>query len=96
MRSVIRPNYMQANGPLQDQPPAPEGDAPEGTAPPEQLAGKVKETYEWWNNLATINAEDPFLVGAAKIGVRLIGILLLLALSPLIILGFLMAFIVAA
>lgn len=70
---------------------------PDATASaPEQLSSKVKETYEWWNNLATINAEDPFWVGALKILVRLVGILVLLALSPLILMGFLMAFIVAA
>ena len=74
--------------------PSQESDAT--AAPPEQLADKVKETYQWWDNLATINAEDPFWVGALKIGARLIGILILLALSPLIILGFLMAFVVAA
>ena len=72
-----------------------EPDPANGSAP-EQLTGKVKETYEWWNNLATINAEDPLWVGALKILVRLIGILILLALSPLIILGFIMAFIAAA
>lgn len=64
--------------------------------PTEELADKVKGTYEWWNNLATINAEDPFWVGALKIGVRIIGILLLIALSPLILMGFMMAFIAAA
>lgn len=63
---------------------------------PEQLSGKVKETYEWWNNLATINADDPFWVGGLKILARLLGILVLLALSPLIIMGFIMAFIAAA
>ncbi|NJC28118.1 hypothetical protein [Neolewinella antarctica] len=62
----------------------------------EELTSKVKDTYEWWNNLATINAEDPFLVGAMKIGVRLIGILILLALSPLILLGLMLGFLAAA
>jgi hypothetical protein len=69
-------------------------------APPEEplesgnkVADKAVETYKWWNNLATINAEDPFLVGAAKIGIRLLGIIVLLALSPLIILGLVVAFI---
>ena len=63
---------------------------------PEQLSGKVKETYEWWNNLATIHPEDPFWVGGLKILARLVGILVLLVLSPLIIMGFIMAFIAAA
>lgn len=57
------------------------------------LKGRAVETYQWWNNLATINAEDPFLVGMAKLGIRLLGIVVLLALSPLIILGLVVAFI---
>ncbi len=57
------------------------------------VTGRAVETYKWWNNLATINAEDPLLVGLAKLGLRLVGILVLLALSPLIILGLLVAFI---
>lgn len=61
-----------------------------------ELADRTKAAYQWWDNLATINAEDPFLVGAAKIGIRLVGIIVLIALSPLILLGFLMAFIVVA
>ncbi|OAV44198.1 hypothetical protein [Lewinella sp. 4G2] len=74
----------------------PESTPTEKNKPADAMAGKVKETYEWWNNLATINEEDPLWVGAAKIGVRLFGILILLALSPLILVGFLMAFIAAA
>ena len=57
---------------------------------------KLTETYRWWDNLATINAEDPFLVGAAKIGVRVLGIIILLAMSPFILLGLIMAFVVVA
>ena len=72
------------------QSPAP---APEDPKPTGGLADKATETYQWWDNLATINAEDPLLVGAAKIGIRLLGILILLALSPLIVLGLIVAFI---
>ncbi len=57
-----------------------------------ELSDKAADTYQWWNNLATINAEDPFLVGAAKIGIRLLGILVLLVLSPVILLGVIIAF----
>ncbi|PPK88424.1 hypothetical protein CLV84_1391 [Neolewinella xylanilytica] len=57
------------------------------------LPDKAAETYQWWDNLATIHAEDPFLVGAAKIGLRLFGVIVLLALSPVILLGLLIAFI---
>ena len=57
------------------------------------LTDKAAETYEWWNNLATLHAEDPFLVGLGKIGIRVFGILVLLALSPLIVVGLMVAFI---
>ena len=68
--------------------------SPPETAPPTKgITDKAAETYKWWDNLATINAEDPFLVGAAKIGFRLFGILVLLALSPVILLGLAIAFI---
>ncbi|THH40512.1 hypothetical protein [Neolewinella litorea] len=56
------------------------------------LTDRAAETYQWWDNLATINAEDPFLVGAVKIGVRLLGVVILLALSPVILLGIIIAF----
>lgn len=64
--------------------------------PAAPLGGKAKEAYDRWDNWATLNADDPFLVGVAKIGIRVVGILVLIALSPLILLGFLMAFIVVA
>ncbi len=64
--------------------------------PGEVLADRAKSAYKWWDNLATINAEDPLLVGAAKILVRAVGILVLLAMSPLILLGFLFAFMAVA
>ena len=67
--------------------------ATEEATPGGALADKATETYKWWNNLATLHPEDPFLVGAGKIGIRLIGILVLLAMSPLIILGLIVAFI---
>ncbi len=57
------------------------------------IADQAAETYQWWDNLATINVEDPFWVGAAKIGVRLFGVIVLLALSPVILLGLFIAFI---
>ena len=72
-------------------PPSPEEDSAGNAA-----ADKLKDTYKWWDNLATINAEDPFWVGALKIGARLLGILILLALSPLILLGLMLGFIAAA
>ena len=71
------------------------------TPPPDadaatELADRTKAAYRWWDNLATLHPEDPFLVGAGKIGIRVLGILILIALSPLILLGFLFAFIAVA
>lgn len=60
--------------------------------PGEVLAEKAKSAYRWWDNLSTINAEDPLWLGAIKIGFRALGILVLLAMSPFILLGVLLAF----
>ncbi len=82
---------MQADPQDPQAPPPPTG--PEEATPGGALADKAAETYKWWNNLATLHPEDPLWVGAGKIGIRLLGILVLLALSPLIILGLVVAFI---
>lgn len=75
----------------QSTPPPPDSTTEEAGAA-KALTDKAAETYQWWNNLATINEEDPLLVGAAKIGIRLLGIVVLLALSPIILLGLIIAF----
>lgn len=64
--------------------------------PGDAIADKAKSAYQWWDDLATLKEDDSFLVGTAKILVRLVGILVLLAMSPLIIMGFIMAFIAVA
>lgn len=69
---------------------------PESPTPGDQLAEKTKAAYRWWDNLATINAEDPLWLGAIKIGFRLLGILVLIAISPLILLGFFFVFLAVA
>ncbi|SER34764.1 hypothetical protein [Neolewinella agarilytica] len=62
----------------------------------EELSSKAVAAYEWWDNLATFHPNDPLWLGGVKILVRVIGILVLLALSPLIILGFMFAFLAVA
>lgn len=57
----------------------------------EELAEKAQAAYRWWDNLATFHAEDPLWLGGIKILIRVVGILVLLAMSPLIILGLLLA-----
>lgn len=59
------------------------------------LLDKTAETYEWWNRLSTINADDPIWLNFLKIGFRIIGILFLIAISPLVLLGIFFAFIAA-
>ena len=71
-----------------------QGPAPE--KPTDALAEKAKATYEWWDNLATLNADDPVWLFLPKILARLLGILILLALSPLILFGILIAFLAVA
>jgi hypothetical protein len=74
-------------------PDTPAPDTPEEEAPSkgEELAEKAQAAYRWWDNLATFHAEDPLWLGVAKLGFRIIGTLVLLALSPLILLGLLLA-----
>ena len=77
--------------------PTPGPDQPEGTPNVgDKLAERAKSAYQWWDDLATLREDDPFLVGAAKIGARVLGIIVLLALSPFILLGLVMAFVAVA
>ena len=43
--------------------------------------------YQWWNNISRLDADDPTLLMAGKILVRIIGIIILIALSPFILIG---------
>lgn len=74
--------------------PTPQDDQPE--KPGEALAESAKNAYRWWDNLATLNADDPLWLGSAKILLRVMGILILLAMSPLILLGLFFAFLAVA
>ncbi len=53
----------------------------------DKVLNKALESYKWWNNLSKLNAQDPIWLSVLKLGARLIGVLFLLAISPLIILG---------
>lgn len=61
----------------------------------DKMLDKAADTLNWWNRLASINADDPFWVGLIKIGIRIIGILIMLAISPFVILGLILGFIAA-
>ncbi|PHI20844.1 hypothetical protein CEQ90_05630 [Lewinellaceae bacterium SD302] len=60
-----------------------------------KAADKIKGAYNWWDNLATLNAEDPLWLGVLKIGVRAVGIIVLLAISPFALLAIVIGFFAA-
>lgn len=53
----------------------------------DKMMDKASDSLNWWNRTVTINEDDSIWVGAIKIIIRIIGILLLIAISPLVILG---------
>lgn len=57
-----------------------------------QLADKAKAAYDWWDHLATFHPDDPWWLGVLKLGVRAVGVIILLVLSPVIILGIVIGF----
>ena len=60
-----------------------------------KMINKATETYEWWNNLATLNPEDSIGLSILKIGFRIIGIIVLIALSPMVLVAIIVAFMAA-
>ena len=65
---------------------------PDTPSPGAELADKAKAAYRWWDHLATFHPDDPWYLGVAKVGFRAVGVVVLLALSPIIILGILIGF----
>ncbi len=57
----------------------------------DQMLGKATETYKWWNKLATLNKEDSIPLTLAKISIRVVGIIVLIAISPIALLALLIA-----
>lgn len=53
----------------------------------DKMMDKAADSLNWWNKAATINEDDSIWVGFTKIIIRIIGILLLIAISPFVILG---------
>lgn len=62
----------------------------------EELADKMKDAYRWWDNLASLNENDPLWLGGIKIIIRIVGILILLAISPFALLAIIVAFLAVA
>ncbi len=68
-----------------------EKDTPEKEATnTNKILDKTTETFKWWNRLSSINAEDPIWLGFLKISFRIVGILIMLLISPFVILGLLL------
>lgn len=57
-----------------------------------QLVDKATETYKWWNNLATLNKEDSVGMSLLKISFRIVGIIFIVAISPIAFIMLIIAF----
>ena len=56
------------------------------------LIDKATESFNWWNNLATLNKEDSILMTIFKISIRIVGIIIMIAISPFALIGLIVAF----
>jgi len=52
---------------------------------------KISKMIQWWNHAAAIHAEDKIIIIALKLGIRLVGIVVLVTLSPFALLGLILA-----
>ena len=59
------------------------------------ISDHAKDTYSKWKKLFSIKAEDTFWVKAGKIAGGILALLILVALSPLILVGLLFALLAA-
>lgn len=60
--------------------------------PTDIMMDKAADTFNWWNKMATLQEDDPIYIGFFKIMLRVIGIAFMIAISPLVILGLVVAF----
>lgn len=58
----------------------------------DQMLDKSIETFKWWNNLATLNKEDSIPLSLVKISIRVVGIVIMIAISPIAIIALMIAF----
>lgn len=56
------------------------------------MLDKSMDAFKWWNNLATLNKEDSIPMSLVKIGIRIVGIIVLIAISPIAIVALIIAF----
>ena len=60
-----------------------------------KISDGAKKAYSRWNKVFAIKAGDTFWMKAGKIIIRIIGLLVLVALSPLILVGLIFALLAA-
>ncbi len=58
----------------------------------DQMLDKAAATYKWWNNLSTLNEEDPIGILLAKLSIRIVGIILMILISPIAFIALFVAF----
>jgi len=59
------------------------------------LLNKATDSFKWWNNLATFNQEDALVMTLFKISVRVVGVVLMILLSPFALVALIVAFMAA-
>jgi len=58
----------------------------------DKMMNKAADTFNWWNRMATLQEDDPIYIGFFKIMLRVIGIVIMITISPFILLGLFVAF----
>jgi len=74
--------------------PTPE-ETPKKKTPLDRFLDWCVDVVQWFKRFSTINEDDHFMMVVIKVGLRIIGILILIALSPFFILSLLIAFLLA-
>lgn len=58
----------------------------------DKMMDKAADTFNWWNRMATLHEDDPIYIGFFKIMIRIVGIVIMVAISPFVLLGLIVAF----
>ena len=58
----------------------------------DKMLDKAADTINWWTKISRINADDAIYIAFLKILMRIVGIILLLIISPFAIMGLIIGF----
>ena len=58
----------------------------------DKMMDKAADTFNWWNRMATLHEDDPIYIGFLKVMIRIVGIVIMVAISPFVLLGLIVAF----